>query len=145
MVYLKIVKGMYGLPQAGKIANELLIKRMRTAGYHPCQFTQRLWRHVWRPVTFTFGSRQFWNQVQGRRTGNPFEKTLEKWCDVTVDWTGSKYVGISLMWEYKQRTLETSVPGFVNKALTKYQHPKPAKPQHAPAKADLIQYGSKTQ
>ena len=38
MVYLKIVKGMYGLPQAGKIANELLIKRMRTANYHPCQF-----------------------------------------------------------------------------------------------------------
>ena len=27
VVYLKIVKGMYGLPQAGKIANELLIKR----------------------------------------------------------------------------------------------------------------------
>ena len=50
-VYLKIVKGMYGLPQAGKIANELLIKRMRTAGYHPCQFTPGLWRHVWRPVT----------------------------------------------------------------------------------------------
>ena len=42
MVYLKIVKGMYGLPQAGKIANELLIKRMRTAGYHPYQFTPGL-------------------------------------------------------------------------------------------------------
>ena len=37
------------------------------------------------------------------------------------------------------------MPGFVNKALTKYQHPKPAKPQHTPAKADPIQYGSKAQ
>lgn len=53
MVYLKIVKGMHGLSQAGKIANELLIKRMRTAGYHPCRFTPGLWRHMWRPVTFT--------------------------------------------------------------------------------------------
>ena len=45
----------------------------------------------------------------------------------------------------QKRTLENSVPGFVNKALTKYQHPKPAKPQHALARADPIQYGSKTQ
>ena len=51
MVYLEIVKGMYGLPQAGKIANNLLIKRMRTAGYPPCQFTPGLWSHVWRPIT----------------------------------------------------------------------------------------------
>ena len=52
-VYVKIVGGMYGLPQAGKIANELLVKRLRSAGYHPCQFTPWLWRHVWRPITFT--------------------------------------------------------------------------------------------
>ena len=31
-VYLKIVKCMYGLPQAGKIENELLIKRLRRFG-----------------------------------------------------------------------------------------------------------------
>ena len=70
---------------------------------------------------------------------------MEQWYDVTVDWPNSKYVDIGLKWDYKQRTLETSVPGFVNKALTKYQHLKPAKPQHAPAKAGPIQYGSKTQ
>ena len=28
-VYIKIVKGMYGLPQAGKIANDLLQKRLK--------------------------------------------------------------------------------------------------------------------
>ena len=45
-VYILVVKGVYGLPQAGKIANELLVKRMRTAGYHPCKFTLGLWRHL---------------------------------------------------------------------------------------------------
>ena len=52
-VYIRVEKGMYGLPQAGRIANQLLVKRMRKAGYHPCQFTPGLWRHVWRPITFT--------------------------------------------------------------------------------------------
>ena len=45
-VYMRIEKGMYGLPQAGKLANELMIQRMQTAGYHPCQVTPGLWRHI---------------------------------------------------------------------------------------------------
>ena len=100
---------------------------------------------MWRPVTFTLVVDDFGIKFKGDEHSTHLKKTLEQWYGVTVDWTGSKYVGISLRWDYKQRTLETSVPGFVNKALTKYQHPKPAKPQHAPAKADPIQYGSKTQ
>ena len=45
-VYVKIVKGMYGLPEAGKIANDLLKKRLDKAGYYPIQFTPGLWIHV---------------------------------------------------------------------------------------------------
>ena len=33
-VYCKIVKGMYGLPQAGLIANKLLKKRLARKGYY---------------------------------------------------------------------------------------------------------------
>ena len=32
-VYVKIIKGMYGLPQAGLLANSLLAKRLEKAGY----------------------------------------------------------------------------------------------------------------
>ena len=51
-VYQNIVH-VYGIPIAGKIANDLLTKRISNAGYHPCQFTPGLWKHMWRPVTFT--------------------------------------------------------------------------------------------
>ena len=46
-VYIKIVKGMYGLPQAVKISHELLEKRLAKARYHPTQFILGLWKHVW--------------------------------------------------------------------------------------------------
>ena len=46
-VHVCIERGMYGIPVAGRIANDLIVKRMRVAGYHPCQFTPGLWRHVW--------------------------------------------------------------------------------------------------
>ena len=52
-VYIKIAKGIYGLPQAGKLANDLLKKRLAMVGYYPRQFTTGLWRHKWRPISFT--------------------------------------------------------------------------------------------
>ena len=52
-VYVKIVKGMYGLPQAGRIANGLLRKCLAAHGYYECKHTPGLWKHQWRPVTFT--------------------------------------------------------------------------------------------
>ena len=70
---------------------------------------------------------------------------MEKYYDITVDWSGKKYIGISLKWDYTNRTLETSVPGFVKKLLHRLQHPTPSKPQHAPAKAVPINYGAKHQ
>ena len=57
-VYIKIAKGIYGLPQAasrkpqaGKLANGLLKKRLATVGYYSCQYTTGLWRHKWQPVS----------------------------------------------------------------------------------------------
>ena len=41
--------------------------------------------------------------------------------------------------------MDTSVPGFVKAKLHEYQHPTPAKPQHAPFKAAPINYGAKVQ
>jgi hypothetical protein len=42
-VYIRINKGMYGLPQACKLANDLLAKRLATHGYYQSPFTQGLW------------------------------------------------------------------------------------------------------
>jgi hypothetical protein len=44
-VYIEIRKGMYGLPQAGILANKLLTKRLALHGYAPTAHTHGLWRH----------------------------------------------------------------------------------------------------
>ena len=62
-----------------------------------------------------------------------------------MDWSGRKYVVITLDLDHQKRTLETSVPGFVKKTLHKLQHPAPEKQWHAPSKADPINYGAKVQ
>ena len=118
-VYVRIDQTMYGLPAAGKLSNDLLVKRMSKAGYHSCQYTRGLWKHMWRPVTFTLVVDDFGIKFVGDKHVNHLKKTPEKHYKITVDWKGSKYVGISLNWDYKTRVLHTSVPGFLKKTLNK--------------------------
>jgi hypothetical protein len=44
---------MYGLPQAGIIAQDLLTKPLHKAGYQQSKVTPGYWRHEWRPISFT--------------------------------------------------------------------------------------------
>ena len=44
-VYIKIIKGMYGLKQAAIIAYNQIISNMEPHGYYPFPFTTGLWAH----------------------------------------------------------------------------------------------------
>ncbi len=52
-VYCEIRQGMYGLPQAGIIAQELLAKRLKEHGYSQSKTTPGLWKHEWQPIIFS--------------------------------------------------------------------------------------------
>jgi hypothetical protein len=51
-VYLEIRRAIYGLPQSGALANQLLRKSLSPFGYYEVPHTPGLWRHVTRPVSF---------------------------------------------------------------------------------------------
>jgi hypothetical protein len=44
-LFVEVRKGMYGLPQAGLLANVLLKKRLAKHGYSPVPHTHGLWMH----------------------------------------------------------------------------------------------------
>ncbi len=51
-VYMEIRKGMYGLPQAGILANKLLKTHLVHHGYFEQPHTPGLWKHVTHPIRF---------------------------------------------------------------------------------------------
>ena len=51
--YLEVQKGMYGLPQAGILAHQLLETRLNDEGYTQSKLTPGLWTHKWRSILFT--------------------------------------------------------------------------------------------
>ena len=52
-VYVEINRSMYGLPQAGQLANDELVPYLATHGYHQCKRTPGLFVHTTRPVAFS--------------------------------------------------------------------------------------------
>eukprot|EP00957_Ditylum_brightwellii_P040753 3084574-Ditylum_brightwellii.AAC.1 len=87
-VYMEIRKGMYGLPQAGKIANDLLKKRLKPHGYQELEYTPGLWKHRDCPVTFTLVVDNFGVKYVGQQQLQHLINTLQKYYTVEVDYTG---------------------------------------------------------
>jgi hypothetical protein len=52
-VFLEIRRAVWGLPQAGILANKLLQKRLKPHEYYECVNTLGFWRHATRPITFS--------------------------------------------------------------------------------------------
>jgi hypothetical protein len=65
--------------------------------------------------------------------------------ETSKDWSGSLYCGITLDWNYEKRTVDLSMPGYVETALHRFQHKAPAKPQDCPYKPAQRQYNTPVQ
>jgi hypothetical protein len=63
-VYIEIQKGMYGLPQAGILTNEMLQRNLD--GYRPTTHTHGLWTHDNRPISFSLVVDDFGVKYVGR-------------------------------------------------------------------------------
>jgi hypothetical protein len=65
-VYIEIQKGMYGLPQADILANELLQHNLAKDGYRPTQHTHGIWTHDTCPISFSLVVDDFGVKYVGR-------------------------------------------------------------------------------
>jgi hypothetical protein len=117
MVYIQANRGMYGLPQSGLLANELLGKRLNKRGYHQSKLVPGLWSHKWRPIQFTLVVDDFGVKYVGKEHALHLKQTLEENYKVTLEWEGRRYIGITLDWDYKRRQVHLSMPGYIKKAL----------------------------
>ena len=52
-VHVEIRRAIYGLPQAGILANQQLRERLAPFGYYEVAHTLSVWRHVTKPVQFS--------------------------------------------------------------------------------------------
>jgi hypothetical protein len=112
-VYIEIRKGMYGLKQAGFLANQLLQTRLAPFGYYPARHTPGLWLHKTRPISFTLIVDDFAVKYVGKQHADHLWNALLRMYELTTDWTTTVYYGMTLKWDYNTRTCDISMPGYV--------------------------------
>ena len=145
-VYLEIRRAIYGLPQAGSLANKQLRKYLAPAGYYECAHTPGLWKHVTRPVQFSLVVDDFGVKYVGKEHADHLIRSLRKHYElVSEDWEGNLYCGITLEWNYTERWLDISMPGYIEKLRARYSHEMPRRPQHSPYRAPPKIYGAAAQ
>jgi hypothetical protein len=112
-VHCKFQQGMYGLPQAGIITQELLEERLLKAGYQQSKITPGYWKHDWRPISFTLVVDDFRVKYIRKEHVHHLTQTLKQHYKIEEDWEGTCYLGITLNWDYKKREVYLSMPGYV--------------------------------
>ena len=85
-IHIKANRGMYGLPQAGLLANEILEKRLNKRGYQQRKLVPGFWTHNWRPVQFILVVDNFGVKYVGEEHAIHLKNTIEKNYTVTTEW-----------------------------------------------------------
>ena len=141
-IWIEVRRSIYGLPQAGKLANEYLRKKLKPHGYYEVPHTPGLWKHVSRPIQFTLVVDDFGVKYTREKDALHLLGILKhEFTAVSEDWDGKLYCGISLDWNYEEGWLDISMPGYIKKVLQKYKHEQPPRPQHSPYVVAPKRYG----
>ena len=130
-VYCEIRKGIYGLKEAGCVAFHNLVNNLAPFGYEPIPYTPGLWRHIIIHTTFTLAVDDFGIKHFNQDDLDHLINALKTHYTISEDPTGSHYCGLQIYWNYDKQYVDISMPEYIFKALHKFQHPAPKKPQYA--------------
>jgi hypothetical protein len=144
-VYAEVRKGMYGLPQAGRLANEQLREFLKPHGFVPCPVTPGLWKDLQSDRMFSLVVDDFGVRYTNKASVDRLISCLEKKYKCTQDWEGKRYIGLTLDWDYDNRTVDLSMPGYVERALQRFNHSTPTRKEDSPHDWTAPTYGSRQQ
>ena len=128
-VYVEVRRGIYGLPQAGLLAQEQLSESLEEHGYYQSKMVPGLWHHRIRPSTFTLVIDGFGLKYTYEADAQHLMSVLKQHYDITEDWKDERYIGMHLQWDYKGIMVHMAMPGYIDKALKEFQHEQPPRQQ----------------
>jgi hypothetical protein len=125
-IYFKMHHGMYGLPQAGILANKLLGELLPKFDYYKAVTTPGLWHHKWRPVMLALIVNDFAIQYVGDAHLDHLCQTLKKHYEVSEEIDSTLFAGLTLKWNYSpintKRSCRLSMAGYICNVCTRYKH-----------------------
>ena len=118
-IYMKIVRGMYGLPQTGSLGHDLLETWPNKQGYFQGKIVPELWKHPNIPIKFTLVVHDFGIKCVKREHLDHLIDTLKKYYDVSDNEDRKEYIKMQLDWNYKYGVVHL-MPTYIERALHTY-------------------------
>jgi len=70
---------------------------------------------------------------------------LQKDYIITVDREATKYIGLTIEWDYADGKVHIHMPGYLDKVMKRFKHEIPHKIQNSPHRHIDIKYGATKQ
>ncbi len=131
----------YGLPYAGRESAAKVTALLSRHGYLSTN-TPCLFRHVTSGVTFTLVVDDYLVKFSSKADAEHLIAILELEYDVKVDWSASRYLGMTITQDKTACTITLSMPGYVEAALKRFGVVVKAKPTVSPAVFTPPNYGA---
>ena len=144
-VLVEITGAMYGLPQAGRISQDQLVKHLAMYGYGQCQNTPCLFKHETNSVMFTLVVDDFCIKYKDKQDLQHFLDAIQTRYKFVLDMNAKRFIGITFTRDRAQRTLTLSMPHYVELAIKRFTDGKPLPTSHSPMLYVPPKYGSAAQ
>ena len=66
---------------------------------------------------------RLWCEISRERTCDTPSWCITTVLKITIDWEGNIYCGLTLEWDYNKQTMNTSIPGYIQKTLYQVKIP----------------------
>jgi hypothetical protein len=91
---------MYGLLQAGIIAQKLLAKRLKEHRYNQSETMPGLWTHEWSPITFSLVIDNFGVKYIGEEHAQHLRQVVQKYYTCFFKKEEERYCGLTIKCGY---------------------------------------------
>ena len=147
-ILFEITKGLYGLPQAGRLAQKELVKHLESEGYIMSKNTPCLFHHISRPnIRFVLWVDDFLIKFSrlDKSDADHLITTLKKKYQIKIDWEGKQYLGMTIKRDRVNNTLNISMPGYIERMANELELVKNKKVTKSPITYTPPRYSSTPQ
>ena len=125
-VLVRVTGGIYGLPEAGRLAQQKLLPHLASHGYTECRDTPMLFRHDTRKTSFVLVVDDLGIKYQKSKPEDleHLFTCLRELYSIKTNLGGDKFLGLSIRWNYtpvyKDSTCEVSIPNYYTDAAKRF-------------------------
>ena len=144
-VLAEVTNGLYGLPQAGRLAQAKLRRHLTDEGYIESAITPCHWSHPTDAIEFDIITDDFGISTAGPEPAERLFTALRKYYPITTAMSGNEFIGLSVKFNYSpgSRSCEISMPNYVADALTRFKIDVPLAVLTSEPPGPPIRYGSR--